>query len=35
MNHDEAKQRVLALTEQLERWNYEYYVKDNPSVSDA
>ena len=35
MTHEEAKSRVLFLTEQLERWNYEYYVKDNPSVSDA
>ena len=35
MTHEEAKNRVLFLTEQLERWNYEYYVKDNPSVSDA
>ncbi len=35
MNHEEAKSRVLFLTEQLEKWNYEYYVKDNPSVSDA
>lgn len=35
MNHDEAKARILFLSEQLERWNYEYYVKDSPSVSDA
>lgn len=35
MTHEEAKSRVKALTEQLEKWNYEYYVKDNPSVSDA
>ena len=35
MSHEEAKSRIAFLTEQLERWNYEYYVKDNPSVSDA
>ncbi len=35
MNHEEAKARVLFLSEQLERWNYEYYVNDAPSVSDA
>ena len=35
MTHEEAKSRVKDLTEQLEKWNYEYYVKDNPSVSDA
>lgn len=35
MTHEEAKERVLSLTKQLEQWNYEYYVKDNPSVSDA
>ena len=29
------KQRVKELTETLERYNYEYYVLDNPSVSDA
>ena len=31
----EPKQRVKELTETLERYNYEYYVLDNPSVSDA
>ena len=31
----EARARVAYLTEKLERWNYEYYVLDNPSVSDA
>ncbi len=35
MNHEEAKARVAQLTEKLERWTYEYYVLDNPSVSDA
>ena len=29
------KDRVKELTETLERYNYEYYVLDNPSVSDA
>ena len=31
----DPKQRVKELTETLERYNYEYYVLDNPSVSDA
>ena len=29
------KLRAKEITEQLERYNYEYYVLDNPSVSDA
>ena len=35
MNIDEARARVAYLSEKLDRWNYEYYVLDNPSVSDA
>ena len=31
----EPKQRVQELTNLLEKYNYEYYVLDNPSVSDA
>ena len=31
----EASQRVKEITELLEKYNYEYYVLDNPSVSDA
>ena len=31
----DPKQRVEELTKLLERYNYEYYVNDNPSVSDA
>ena len=31
----EPKQRVEELTKLLEKYNYEYYVMDNPSVSDA
>ncbi|MEA5060904.1 MAG: NAD-dependent DNA ligase LigA [Erysipelotrichaceae bacterium] len=31
----EAQERILELTKILERFNYEYYVLDNPSVSDA
>ena len=27
-------ERVKQLTELLEKYNYEYYVLDNPSVSD-
>ncbi|MFA5481252.1 MAG: NAD-dependent DNA ligase LigA, partial [Bacilli bacterium] len=29
------KERVLELTKLLERYNYEYYVLDNPTISDA
>ena len=35
MNKEEARIRVEELTEKLERWTYEYYVLDNPSVDDA
>jgi DNA ligase (NAD+) len=35
MNHDEAIVRVKELTAALEKANYEYYVLDNPSLSDA
>ena len=31
----DPKQRAEELTKLLERYNYEYYVNDNPSVSDA
>lgn len=31
----DPKKRVKELTETLEKYNYEYYVLDNPSVSDA
>ncbi|WFG96292.1 NAD-dependent DNA ligase LigA [Spiroplasma citri] len=34
MTFEQAKKRSLVLKEQLEKWNYEYYVNDNPSVSD-
>ena len=30
-----AEERVKQITELLEKYNYEYYVLDNPSVSDA
>ncbi len=29
-----AKERITALRQELEQYNYEYYVKDNPTVSD-
>jgi DNA ligase (NAD+) len=29
------KNRVIELTKLLEQYNHEYYVLDNPSVSDA
>ncbi len=35
MTIQEATIRVRELTEKLDRWTYEYYVLDNPSVSDA
>ena len=31
----EPKERVKEITALLEKYNYEYYVLDNPSVSDA
>ena len=31
----EPKARIEEITKLLERYNYEYYVLDNPSVSDA
>ena len=30
----EAKERILQLTKQLNRYNYEYYVLDQPTVAD-
>ena len=35
MEKEQAKLRIEELTEKLDRWNYEYYVLDNPSVEDA
>ena len=35
MNYSDAEKRVQELTEILERANYEYYVLDNPTLSDA
>ena len=32
---EQAKQEILELKQNLDKWNYEYYVLDNPSVSDA
>lgn len=35
MNRQEAEKRIETLREELDRYNYEYYVLDHPSVSDA
>ncbi|GAA0430102.1 NAD-dependent DNA ligase LigA [Lentibacillus halophilus] len=35
MDKDTAQQQIKALREQLNHYNYEYYVQDNPSVPDA
>ena len=35
MTAAQAAPRMKALAENLERWNYEYYVLDRPSVPDA
>ena len=35
MEKEQARLRIEELTEKLDRWNYEYYVLDNPSVEDA
>ena len=32
---EEVKKRIDELTNLLEKYNYEYYVLDNPSVSDS
>ncbi len=34
-NNMEPRERAKQITELLEKYNYEYYVLDNPSVSDA
>ncbi len=34
MNIQDAKEKISALRTELERYNYEYYVQDNPTVSD-
>ena len=34
MDHTEAKQRIAELTEQLNRYNYEYYMNDTSLISD-
>lgn len=34
MDHSKAEERVRELSELLERYNYEYYVQDRPSVDD-
>ncbi|MBO5364898.1 MAG: NAD-dependent DNA ligase LigA [Clostridia bacterium] len=34
MVQQDAKERIDALRQELERYNYEYYVRDNPTVSD-
>ena len=34
MDRANAAERIRELSEQLERFNYEYYVQDNPSVDD-
>ena len=31
----EVEQRIAALREQIDRGNYEYYVLDNPTMTDA
>ena len=35
MTLKEAKLRAEEITRQVERWSYEYYVLDNPSVPDS
>ena len=32
---EKTKERMRALEKDLERWNYEYYVLDAPSVPDS
>ncbi|WP_188207187.1 NAD-dependent DNA ligase LigA [Alkalibacillus aidingensis] len=35
MNREEAKNKIVELKEELNQYNYEYYVLDQPTVSDA
>ncbi|MEQ6375588.1 NAD-dependent DNA ligase LigA [Bacillaceae bacterium S4-13-56] len=35
MNKDEARQKIEALSEELNRYNYEYHVLDSPTVPDV
>jgi len=35
MDHDAARRRIAELRANIERNNYEYYVLDNPTISDA
>ena len=35
MDRAEALERIRALRENIERYNYEYYVLDSPTLSDA
>lgn len=35
LNLEEARQRVAELREKLEEYGYQYYVLDNPTISDA
>ena len=34
MNQDQAKQRINDLSKQLHEHNYQYYIQDNPSITD-
>ena len=34
MNKEEAKDRIEALTEEINNHNYNYYVLDNPVIED-
>ncbi len=35
MNSSQAKQRILELQDQLNQYNYQYYVLDDPAIPDA
>ena len=34
MNREEARQRIAALSEELEQHNYDYYILAKPTISD-
>ncbi len=34
MTRDQVIEKITALRQELERYNYEYYVQDNPTISD-
>ena len=34
MEKEQAKERIISISKELEKHNYNYYVMDNPQISD-